>query len=104
MGNETGTETPVAGAMPRYKCHKEVNALKIEAIDLDSTKAIDEGRETDGSAIITPADEGYGPFRVDHDFVLKHGPQAGGYYVAYEDGYRSYSPAKAFEDGYTRLT
>lgn len=27
-------------------------------------------------------------------------PAAGGYYVVYEDGYQSYSPAKAFEDGY----
>lgn len=27
----------------------------------------------------------------------------GGYYVLYADGYESWSPAKAFEDGYTRI-
>ena len=27
----------------------------------------------------------------------------GGYYVRYEDGYESWSPAKAFEEGYTRI-
>lgn len=32
--------------------------------------------------------------------IGKHGPQVGGYYVVYADGYISYSPAAAFEDGY----
>ena len=27
----------------------------------------------------------------------------GGYYVLYEDGFASWSPAKAFEEGYSRL-
>jgi len=57
-------------------------------------------RETDGSAIITPEEEGYAPFRVDCDYVHKHKPQMGGYYVKYKDGYESFSPADAFEDGY----
>jgi hypothetical protein len=30
-------------------------------------------------------------------------PLPGDYLVIYEDGYRSISPAKAFEDGYTRI-
>ena len=33
----------------------------------------------------------------------KHDPQAGGYYVVYADGYQSFSPAQAFEEGYTRI-
>ena len=36
-------------------------------------------------------------------FVQKHNPQSGGYYVRYEDGYESYSPAEAFESGYTPI-
>jgi hypothetical protein len=36
-------------------------------------------------------------------FMIKHDPQVGGYFVEYEDGYESFSPAKAFEGGYTRL-
>ncbi len=89
--------------MPKYKSHKTVHALKIASIELDSDKAKKENRETDGSAIITPSDEGYAPFKVNHDYVHKHNPQAGGYYVVYDDGYKSWSPAKAFEEGYTRI-
>lgn len=89
--------------MPKYKCHKEVWALKIASIELDSTKAQAENRETDGSAIISPSDEGYAPFRVDHEYMRKHKPEAGGYYVVYGDGYKSFSPAGPFESGYTRI-
>lgn len=90
-------------AMPTYRSHKEVRALKIKSIDFDYDKAVLEGRETDGSAIITPEDEGYSPFRVNSEYIHKHDPKAGGYYVVYEDGYESWSPAKAFEQGYTRI-
>lgn len=93
----------VSTQMPKYRCHKEVWALKIADVILDSDIAQREGRETDGSALITPADAGYAPFAVDHDYVRKHSPKAGGYYVVYKDGYKSFSPADAFEEGYTRL-
>lgn len=54
--------------------------------------------------MIEPEDaENYLPLRVDTDFLARHTPVAGGYYVVYEDGYKSFSPAKAFEEGYTRL-
>jgi len=43
--------------MPRYKCHKEVWALKIASIKRDGEGEPD--RETDGSAMITPAENGY---------------------------------------------
>lgn len=89
--------------MPKYKCHKEVHALKIAAIELDSVKAQAENRETDGSAIITPDDSEYAPFRVGHGYIRKHEPEVGGYFVVYEDGYKSFSPAEAFESGYTRI-
>ncbi len=87
--------------MPRYRCHKEVWALKIAEIKLDGEGELN--RETDGSAVITPAEEGYGPFKVDSDYMRKHKPQIGGYYVVYKDGYTSFSPADAFEDGYTKI-
>jgi hypothetical protein len=88
----------VATPMPQYQCHKKVWALKIATLKRDGEG---EDRETDGSAMITPAEKGYAPFRVDADFMFKHKPQAGGYYVVYDDGYKSFSPAKAFEEGYT---
>lgn len=87
--------------MPKYKCHKEVHALKIAKIIFDSELAC--GRETDGSAMIYPIEDGYAPFRVEAEYLRKHNLQVGGYYVVYEDGYESYSPAKAFEDGYTLI-
>jgi len=86
--------------MPRYKCHKQVWALKISAIKRDGDG---EDRESDGSAVITPAEDGYAPFKVDHEYMRKHKPQVGGYYVVYADGYKSWSPADAFEEGYTRI-
>jgi hypothetical protein len=89
--------------MPKYQSHKQVWALKIASIERDSDKAQEENRETDGSAIITPADDGYAPFNVDAAYLRKHEPQVGGYYVVYPDGYKSFSPADAFEGGYTRI-
>jgi hypothetical protein len=82
--------------MPKYKSHKEVWALKINSIFKD-------GGEADGSAIITPEEEGYAPFKVDADYLQKHNPQVGGYYVVYKDGYKSFSPAEAFEEGNTLI-
>jgi hypothetical protein len=63
----------------------------------------------DGSVIglhgahIVPVEEGIEPIRVDVPYLKKHRPQIGGYFVLYDDGYMSFSPAKAFEDGYTRI-
>lgn len=86
--------------MPKYKSHKEVWALKIAKIEHDIDKAKEENRETDGSVTITPEEEGYALFKVDYNYIRKHNPEVGGYYVVYKDGYKSYSPAKAFEEGY----
>lgn len=86
--------------MPKYLCHKEVHAIKIAKIVRDGEG---ENRETDGSAMITPADEGYAPFKVDFAYMSKHKPIEGGYFVVYEDGYKSFSPAEAFEGGYSRV-
>lgn len=81
--------------MPKYECRKKVLALKIEAVEFEANSA------EDGTAIIRPADDGYAPFVVSREYMEKHKPVAGGYYVVYVDGYKSFSPAKAFEDGYT---
>ncbi len=88
--------------MPRYKSHKEVHALKIKHVAFDHVLASLEGRETDGSAVLS-FEETSDMLRVDENYVRKHNPQAGGYFVVYEDGYKSWSPAKAFEEGYTRI-
>lgn len=82
----------VRAALPRYKSHKEVYALKIKDVQVN-----------EHGAFILPEEKEYLPFQVDADYVAKHNPQAGGYYVVYRDGYKSWSPAEAFEDGYTKL-
>lgn len=79
--------------MPKYKCHKEVWALKIKMFGVN---------EADGSGLITPEDTGYAAFKVSKEYLEKHKPQPGGYYVVYKDGYKSFSPAEAFEGGYER--
>lgn len=89
--------------LPKYKSHKIVHALKIENITFDADEAKKSDRETDGSATIFPENKRYAPFKVGFDYVKKHNPKAGGYYVVYQDGYKSWSPADAFEDGYTLI-
>jgi len=85
--------------LPKYQSYKIVEALKIAAIEFAE----------DGSAEIAPACEHvkYGNVFTDKDYRQKfkgelHGdPKDLGYYVLYVDGYESWSPTKAFEEGYT---
>jgi len=83
----------VSREMPKYQCHKQVWALKI--------KAIGEGSSNSEFAILQFEEAGYGPLPVSADWHFKHKPEPGGFYVVYEDGYKSYSPASAFESGYS---
>lgn len=78
--------------MPRYQCHKQVWALKIRDLTMSPT-----------GYTITPFEHGYAPFDVSREWVEKHQPKIGGYYVVYKDGYKSFSPAEAFEAGYTSI-
>lgn len=79
--------------MPRYRCHKVVRAAKITDIRQNGNPDMPDLvlGEIGGIVALLP------------DWHAKHKPQVGGYYVVYADGYTSYSPAKAFEDGYARI-
>lgn len=77
-----------AQEMPRYKSHKEVNALKIELVQIPSRT-------------LHFHDKRFSPRSVSREYYEKHNPKAGGYYVVYEDGYESWSPGDVFEAGYT---
>jgi hypothetical protein len=94
LSNQVGCE------LPRYRCHKEVWALKIKSI-VNIPK--DQGYDGHVGAMIVPDDPHYGSFGVDLAYIMKHQPQPGGYYVVYKDGYKSFSPAEAFEEGYSRV-
>ena len=72
-----------------YRCHKIVWALKIKSIERDAV------------TILTFEDPRYEVRVVSYAYDEKHKPEPGGYFVVYEDGYESFSPAKAFEEGYT---
>lgn len=80
--------------MPRYRCHKEVHALKIASA----------ARVTPGADIeLTFEDAGFGSMIVDAALGSRYFPAPGDYLVTYADGYMAFSPGKAFEDGYVRI-
>jgi len=95
--------------LPKYRCHKEVWALKIKQVikhahpDPHADDAAFEASTEFQGAHLFFVDERYAPRPVDAEWYRKHDPQAGGYFVVYKDGYQSFSPADAFEDGYTKI-
>lgn len=83
--------TDTGAMMPQYQSHKKVGALKIKAV------LVDEG----GVGIQFEA-PGFAVCAFTNDQLKnKPTPQAGMYMVVYQDGYRSFSPGDAFEEGYT---
>lgn len=86
--------------LPLYRSHKIVQAAKIKGIRELRPQVFD-GR---GEQAAYPSELHFeGPHRhvtVSEEYVAKHKPRVGGYYVRYDDGYDSWSPAKAFEAGY----
>jgi hypothetical protein len=93
-------------AMPAYKSHKTVYALKIRMIeDITSGGSYLHFEDIVSSDVRhVPVLLRYAPLYAGMDYISKHNPQPGGYYVVYEDGYKSWSPAEAFENGYTKIT
>ncbi len=88
-------DNTTAGSLdwPRYKCHKIVAAARIEKM-----VPIPELAEVRLELTACLA-----PWVVDAEWAEKHRVTEGGYLVRYEDGYLSFSPAKAFTAGYTAL-
>lgn len=84
-------------AMPLYLSHKKVRALKIKKVydtAPNLTVLTFEGISEDDADTVS--------FTPEH-LQGKPAPQSGWYMVVYENGYISFSPADAFEDGYTRI-
>lgn len=81
--------------MPRYQSHKKVWALQI--------KSVIGGGPSDYHAKLTFSEQGYAPITVDSKMFARYTPVEGDYYVIYDDGYKSFSPKKAFEEGYRLL-
>lgn len=81
--------------MHRYKCHKIVEAAKIRSAVANVIRVEGDGPNSLDTVIAVP--EGWqSRFRPETPHDL-------GYLVRYEDGYYSWSPTQAFEDGYDRI-
>lgn len=89
---ETTTVTTTA-ELPKYKSHKIVEAVKITRID----------QHPNGSAVLFPEDPAYDAIEVPPEYMTRVPLTGEGYFVRYEDGYESWSPAEAFESGYAKL-
>lgn len=76
--------------LPKWKCHKIVEADKITGIAPGGKSLF-----LESSGEIEISDEMF-------NRLVGISP-VGGYFVRYSDGYESWSPAKAFEEGYARL-
>ena len=86
----------MAEQLQRYRCHKIVAAGKV----------VDVERYPDGSGLLVVKSRSplwNEAVPVSYEYMKKHKPLPGGYFVEYEDGYASWSPAEAFEAGYTRI-
>ena len=73
--------------MQKYKCHKTVHATKVNRVsDRENYLVCDDG--------------------VTYEMPSTYKPKSDdlGYLVEYEDGYRSWSPSKPFEDGYSPVS
>lgn len=77
-------------SIPRWQCHKQVCADQV-------TGVLDEPLRWVLRCGVTIPVSDMLRCRVTADTPF------GGYYVVYDDGFESWSPQEAFEDGYTRI-
>jgi hypothetical protein len=86
--NETSIELPV------YQSIKKVWGLKISKIEPLPTSGIR----------LSFYEQGYAPIIMTADEMHKKPtPEINWYYVKYKDGYVSFSPEKAFEEGHDKI-
>lgn len=86
-----------SGAMLRYRCHKLVEAAPIIGWFDPNAITAQGPHVTVGSGANTET------VNVPNTFFARGIPAVGDYLVRYEDGYLSWSPKKAFEDGYSAI-
>jgi len=81
--------------LPKYKCNKVVEGAKITDVNVyDSDANAELTLDVNGEDVV---------INVSGVYIDRHQPRAGGYYVKYKDGYESFSPAEAFEEGYSPM-
>lgn len=77
-----------------FQSHKVVKAGKIIALGLDHAQPWVHVEGGSGGIVHFP---------VMPLMIERFTPVIGDYYVVYDDGYASFSPKKAFEEGYRRV-
>lgn len=85
--DEVGAPAP-AMEMPRYVSHKQVWALEIESVSVGAPYRM------------KPADKGYAEVSLPAEMFARYQPVSGDFCIVYADGYKSFSPRKAFLEGY----
>lgn len=79
----------VQRSMPRYKSSKIIAALEIKAVDGHHLSFVEAG---------------FADIEAPAEMFLRYTPVPGDRYMVYPDGYKSFSPKKAFEEGYERIS
>lgn len=83
--------------MPFYICHKRAQALEIAQVGNYVTDA-------DGALVraVTFREPGFAVRYLRDIMFQRYVPESGDFLVTYQDGYESFSPRKAFLEGYVR--
>lgn len=94
--------------LKRYRSHKVVGAARIRGYDrVPPSNMHDDPRPVPGPQLLVVEDaEGNARRFAPQDgwWLRMHGDVTDkGYFVVYEDGYQSWSPSAAFENGYTEI-
>jgi hypothetical protein len=89
----------VSRQLPHYKCNKLVRAGKIDSIFPHSNPT----PAWAATLVLILPDGKPCEFPASQEWLDKHKPVIGGYFVLYEDGYQSFSPKHAFESGYSLI-
>jgi hypothetical protein len=85
-----------APELPRWRSHKEVGAAPFVRVD---------GRAGNGDLLLAVGDpQSPTVISAPGNIFARGTPEPGDYIVRYDDGYMSWSPKKAFEEGYTRFS
>lgn len=87
-----------AEQMPRWRCHKIVEAAQIESFNV----IVDPPYVVVNWPLTAGLRKGWVVY-VPRSIFARGEPKRGDYLVRYDDNYVSWSPKKAFEDGYTLI-
>lgn len=92
MRTKDGRELP---ALATFDCHKTVHAGKIKFVQTNGARQ---------HIVVEDCKGASHTIHVQHDFFGRGTPQVGDYYVVYDLGeHESWSPARTFLGGYTRI-